>query len=70
LTSSTGLPLDREDFSVRLKAALTHSNSKLEVVQMEKVRRMMRRMKKRKKKKFLTRENAWMILSDLLVRSV
>ena len=32
---------------------------------MEKVRRMMRRMKKRKKKKFLTRENAWMIHSDL-----
>jgi len=43
-----------------------HSNSKPEVVQMEKVKRMRRMKKKRKKKKkYHTRENEWMILSDL-----
>jgi hypothetical protein len=65
LISSTGLLRAREDFSARLKEAPTHSNLKLEVVQMEKVKKMTRMKKKRKKKKkFHTRENEWMILSD------
>jgi hypothetical protein len=65
LTSFIGLLQVKEDFSARTKEAPTHSNSKLEVVQMEKVKRMRRMTKKRKKKKYHTGENEWMILSDL-----
>ena len=66
MTSFIGLLQVKEDFSARTKEAPTHSNSKLEVVQMEKVKRMRRMTKKRKKKKkYHTRENEWMILSDL-----
>ncbi len=64
MTSFIGLLQVREGFSARPKEAPTHSNSKLEVVQMEKVKRMMKK-RKRKKKKYHTRENEWMILSDL-----
>jgi hypothetical protein len=66
LTSSTGLLQVREGFSAKLKELQTHSNSKLEVVQMEKVKRRMRRTKKRrrKRKRFHRRESEWMILSD------
>jgi hypothetical protein len=64
LTSSTGLLQVREGFSVKLKELQTHSNSKLEVVQMEKVKRRMRRTKKRRRKRFHRRESEWMILSD------
>ena len=65
MTSFIGLLQVKEDFSARTKEAPTHSNSKLEVVQMEKVKRMRRMTKKRKKKKYHTGENEWMILSDL-----
>jgi len=65
LTSFIGLLQVREGFSASPKEAPTHSNSKLEVVQMEKVKRMTKRRKRKKKKKYHTRENEWMILSDL-----
>jgi hypothetical protein len=64
LTSSTGLLQVREGFSAKLKELQTHSNSKLEVVQMEKVKRRMRKTKKRKRKRFHRRGGKWMILSD------
>jgi len=66
LTSFIALLQVKGDFSARPKEAPMHSNSKPEVVQMEKVKRMRRMKKKRKKKKkYHTRENEWMILSDL-----